>query len=132
MSHRCRYVALFLALLPARVAAEDKPAAVARYALLVGCTEYPDNPVIPELHGPENVIKDDQVGAWLDRLRDKGASVWIVFDCCHAGTMTRGATKDAAEVSRTVDPFAFGVSREKWDSAVKRAAAAVKRAEAKG
>ena len=48
----------------------------------------------------ENAIIDDQIGLWLDQLRDKGASVWIVFDCCHAGSMTR----DAEERTRTVDP----------------------------
>ena len=40
--------------------------------------------------GLENAIRDDQMGGWLDRMRERGAAVWIVFDCCHSGSMTRG------------------------------------------
>lgn len=35
-------------------------------------------------------ILDDEVGARLRAIRDAGATVWAVFDCCHAGTMARG------------------------------------------
>lgn len=41
-------------------------------------------------NGLGNAIRDDQIGRWLDAMRDKGASVWILFDCCHSGTITRG------------------------------------------
>ena len=34
-------------------------------------------------------IMDDQIGKWLAQMRDKGADVWIVFDCCHSGSMSR-------------------------------------------
>lgn len=40
--------------------------------------------------GLGNALRDDQIGEWLSAMRDKGASVWILFDCCHSGTMTRG------------------------------------------
>lgn len=36
-----------------------------------------------------NALFDHQVGEWLDALRGKGANVWVVFDSCHAGNMTR-------------------------------------------
>ncbi|MBE9540480.1 MAG: caspase family protein [Proteobacteria bacterium] len=37
-----------------------------------------------------NAITDNEMGAYLDRIRDRGADVWMVFDSCHSGTMTRG------------------------------------------
>ena len=36
------------------------------------------------------VILDDQIGAWLGVLNQKGIHTWIVFDSCFSGTMTRG------------------------------------------
>jgi hypothetical protein len=36
-----------------------------------------------------HAIRDDQFGKWFDALRNKGAHVWVVFDCCHSGTMTK-------------------------------------------
>ncbi len=39
----------------------------------------------------ENAIIDDEIGSYIDRIRDRGADVWLVFDSCHSGTMTRGA-----------------------------------------
>ncbi|MGD9770004.1 MAG: caspase domain-containing protein, partial [Pseudolabrys sp.] len=37
-----------------------------------------------------NGIVDDAIGAALDRIRAQGADVWVIFDSCHAGSMTRG------------------------------------------
>jgi hypothetical protein len=37
-----------------------------------------------------NGIVDDDIGAALDKIRARGADVWIIFDACHAGSMTRG------------------------------------------
>ena len=37
----------------------------------------------------ENAITDDDISSWLDRFRAKGIFVWLVFDSCHSGTMTR-------------------------------------------
>lgn len=36
-------------------------------------------------------IRDDQIGAWLDAIRDRGAFVFFVADTCHAGTIDRSA-----------------------------------------
>jgi hypothetical protein len=76
--------------------------------------------------GVERAIRDDQIGQWLDALKAKGAHVWIIFDCCHSGTMSRGVRVDVAsdvrsesqesddsgEVAKSVDPEALGIPDE--------------------
>ena len=79
--------------------------------------------------GSANIIKDDDLGVWLDKIRDKGAHVLIVFDCCHSGTMTRG---DDLERPRVVRPQVIGVKDERLAEAVQRAERARKDAEAAG
>ncbi|MCZ2343024.1 MAG: caspase family protein [Bacteroidales bacterium] len=79
---------------------------------------------------PENGILDNEIGAWLDAMKAKGASVLIVFDCCHSGTMTRGL-RDDRETPRTILPTHFA-SQEKIDQAARRAAVATERAQAAG
>lgn len=37
-----------------------------------------------------NEIRDDEIGARIDRMIDRGAHVWLVADTCHAGTLQRG------------------------------------------
>ncbi len=37
-----------------------------------------------------NGLLDDEIGAWMDALVDRGAKVWAVFDTCHAAGMARG------------------------------------------
>lgn len=51
----------------------------------------------------EGAIIDDEIKVWTDRIRKKGAFVWIIFDSCHSGTMTRG-TETTGRVNRRVDP----------------------------
>lgn len=46
-----------------------------------------------------NAIIDNEIGSWLRAITAKKAYVWIVFDCCHSGTMTRGT-----EVTRELPP----------------------------
>ncbi len=76
--------------------------------------------------GLVNAIRDNDFGDWLDRLRDKGAAVWIIFDCCHAGDMMRGAEQEPLERPRMVDPIAaLGVTTKQVNDAVKRAQEAV-------
>lgn len=38
----------------------------------------------------KNAITDNEMGQKLDAIRSKGANVWLVFDSCHSGTMSRG------------------------------------------
>lgn len=49
----------------------------------------------------ENAIRDDEVKEWLGTIRDRGAFVWVIFDSCHSGTMTRGLPEDL-ELERRV------------------------------
>lgn len=48
-------------------------------------------------------IIDDEIRAWVDKIRDRGAFVWIVFDSCHSGTMTRDVT-GKNRINRRIDP----------------------------
>jgi hypothetical protein len=55
-----------------------------------------------------NAIVDDDIRKWLSDIRTAGASVWMVFDSCQSGTMTRGAPSSVERVRR-IDPAALGV-----------------------
>ncbi len=72
-----------------------------------------------DAHAGENLILDDQIGQWLDQLQEKGSHVWIVFDCCHSGTMTRSVGA-SDEVPRYVSPSVVGVSAEVLEAARQR------------
>lgn len=37
-----------------------------------------------------NAIVDDEIARWLQAIESKGARLWVIFDCCHSGDMTRG------------------------------------------
>jgi hypothetical protein len=41
-----------------------------------------------------NAIIDDELGLWTKRITDKGAHLFLLADCCHAGTITRGQQTD--------------------------------------
>jgi hypothetical protein len=65
-------------------------------------TEWrPGQPVV-------KAIRDDQIGEWLDALRDRGATVFFVADTCHSGTIDRAGEEEWDENSfyreRYVDP----------------------------
>ena len=54
----------------------------------------------------ENAIVDDEIKDYLQKLRQKGAFVWVVFDSCHSGTMTRAPLPIVKNVrDRYVDPI---------------------------
>lgn len=55
----------------------------------------------------ENAITDNEIGELITGLRETGAFVWVVFDSCHSGTMTRAV--DDSIVMRKVDPCALGI-----------------------
>ncbi|MGL4235392.1 caspase family protein [Tabrizicola sp.] len=58
----------------------------------------------------ENSLVDDEIGALIDGLRDKGANVWAVFDSCHSGTVTRSLDGSDEEVrTRQLPPGALGI-----------------------
>ncbi len=59
-----------------------------------------------------NALVDDEIGAMIGALLEGGVNVWAVFDSCHSGTVTRGATlgdEEDRERSRRLDPSALGV-----------------------
>lgn len=37
-----------------------------------------------------NAIIDDEIHRWTTAIAEKGATVWVIFDCCCAGTLIRG------------------------------------------
>lgn len=53
----------------------------------------------------ENALTDNEIGAWVTRLRNAGVFVVAVFDTCHSGTMLR-ATHEDYERERGVDAVA--------------------------
>lgn len=63
-----------------------------------------------------NALVDKETGKWLQAITTKKAHVWIIFDCCHSGTMTRGV-----EVVRELPPGQL-VPEEELDKARARAA----------
>ena len=65
--------------------------------------------------GVPNALMDDEIGAALDAIRDKGAFIWVVFDCCHSGTATRGAEADESE--RKVEAADLGIPQADMESA---------------
>jgi hypothetical protein len=67
-----------------------------------------------------NVVTDDEMSGALKAIRKSGAFVWVVFDSCHSGTMTRGAPDGGDSADRKVDPSDLGIP----DSAFAPAAAA--------
>ena len=55
-----------------------------------------------------NALTDDEVGRALDAIRNKGADVWLIFDSCHSGTMSRSLTNDSVKM-RNVNPASLGI-----------------------
>ncbi len=41
--------------------------------------------------GVPNALMDNEIGEALEAIRNKGAFVWAIFDCCHSATATRAA-----------------------------------------
>jgi hypothetical protein len=56
-------------------------------------------------------IRDDQVGAWLDAIRARQATVFFVADTCHSGTMDRGPGSEL-ERARWVNPQVLNPPRD--------------------
>ena len=64
-----------------------------------------------------NLITDDIVGDAIEKMRDRGAFVWAIFDTCHAGDMTRGAASYA--VPRLVRGDLLGIPEQAYEDAKK-------------
>lgn len=75
-----------------------------------------------------NAIVDDEIFAWTQALMKKGATLWIIFDCCHSGTALRGGGEETArEASPEGD---LGIPAAALQRAAERAAPAKAAAEA--
>ncbi len=57
-----------------------------------------------------NVLTDGEMADALKAIRKTGAFVWLVFDSCHSGTMTRGAPDDGDLVMREIKPEDLGIA----------------------
>ncbi|MCM2373463.1 caspase family protein [Aporhodopirellula aestuarii] len=51
-------------------------------------------------------ITDDDFRVWLDAIRDAGASVFLIADTCHSGTITRASDE---RVIRSLRPESLGI-----------------------
>lgn len=65
----------------------------------------------------KNALVDDEIGAMIGAIRNKGAFVWVVFDSCHSGTVTRGAPVGDDVRMRKVSPAALGIPQTALDAA---------------
>ena len=52
-----------------------------------------------------NALLDDELAEWIDAVVDRGATVWALFDTCHAAGMARGRNAGV----RAVSPAELGV-----------------------
>ncbi|RDH84097.1 MAG: hypothetical protein DIZ80_08165 [endosymbiont of Galathealinum brachiosum] len=71
-----------------------------------------------EIGAVKNALVDDVVGEKIAAIRDKGAFVWIVFDSCHSGTMTRAINIE--EKDRRISPMDLGIPVSEIDKAEKQ------------
>lgn len=65
----------------------------------------------------DNSLVDDQIGERITAIRDRGGFVWVVFDSCHSGTVTRGAPTSDGVRYRKVEPGGLGIPRTALDRA---------------
>ena len=68
--------------------------------------------------GVPNALVDKEIRDHLKVIREKGAFIWAVFDCCHSGTMTRAAGLASEEVDRKIDSAALGIPEAAMTQAV--------------
>lgn len=63
-----------------------------------------------------NAIRDDELRQWVAAIKAKDASLWVIIDACHSGTMTRtDGTK------RELEPEALGIPDQLLAEAKSRA-----------
>ncbi len=72
-------------------------------ALLPADGDMADDPKVPW----KNAIRDDEWGDALRKIRDGGAHVWLLMDCCHSGSSSRGIA-DRETKFRRLRRDAFG------------------------
>lgn len=75
-----------------------------------------------EIAALPNALTDNELGAAIGKIRDRGVFVWAVFDNCHSGTITR-AMPLPGEKDRQVKPEALGIDPKILADAAARAQA---------
>jgi hypothetical protein len=73
----------------------------------------------------ENAITDDEFGAAIEAIRQRGAYVWVIVDSCHSGTALRGGPVllPPGFESKGVSASALGVPAAKLQQAAAAARA---------
>ncbi len=67
--------------------------------------------MLPEADRPEvRYLRDLEMARLLERLRERGAAVTLVLDCCHSGGATRGTVRDGVRGARVRGVLAPGES----------------------
>lgn len=88
---------------------------IAKTSDTLGAVEEPDGmdeAFVAADYGPKlKVIRDDQIGEWLSQLKARQAHTWIVFDCCHSGSLTRGDDDENQKRILTIDAEASRETR---------------------
>ncbi len=74
--------------------------------------------------GVPNALIDNEIGAALDAIRDKGAFVWVIFDCCHSGTATRAVSDEMERQVEFKDLVHDGIAEEEADRIIAAATGA--------
>ena len=64
-----------------------------------------------------NVITDNEFAAAFTAIRKTGATLWLVFDSCHSGTITRGAPGEDDLVMREIKPTDLGIPQSAFAEA---------------
>lgn len=67
----------------------------------------------------EGAIVDDEIRQWVTEIREKGVFVWIIFDSCNSGTMTR-TISTKGRVNRQIDPLELNVPAPTVSSKITR------------
>lgn len=71
-----------------------------------------------QLGSVENALIDSDMNGAVTGLRKRGAFVWVVFDSCHSGTMTRSVQPDDVRF-RQVDPAAMAIPDDAFSAAAR-------------
>jgi len=64
-----------------------------------------------------NVVTDNEFAERFTAIRKTGATLWLIFDSCHSGTITRGAPGEEDLVMREITPDKLGIPQATLDAA---------------
>lgn len=70
--------------------------------------------------GVQNALLDDEIGSFLDALRERNVFVWLVVDTCHSGGANRSAGPGGEFRTRAVTEDLLGIPAEARSAAEQR------------